>query len=48
VSPEKLLGATLALAQVEKAKAAWLDAARDEGKPVPVPRCRPIIYQIAR
>ena len=30
-----------ALAQVELAKAAWLDAARAEGKPIPVPRYRP-------
>ena len=30
-----------ALAQVERAKAAWLEAARAEGKPIPVPRYRP-------
>ena len=30
-----------ALAEVERAKAAWLDAARAEGKPIPVPRYRP-------
>ena len=30
-----------ALAQVELAKAAWLEAARAEGKPIPVPRYRP-------
>ena len=36
-----------ALAQVEIAKAAWLEAARAEGKPVPVPRYRPVIYQLA-
>ena len=36
-----------ALAQVEIAKSAWLEAARAEGKPVPVPRYRPIIYQLA-
>ncbi|MBI4318049.1 MAG: type II toxin-antitoxin system HicB family antitoxin [Chloroflexi bacterium] len=34
-----------ALAQVEIAKAAWLEAARAEGKPVPRPRYRPAIYQ---
>ncbi|MBI2863765.1 MAG: type II toxin-antitoxin system HicB family antitoxin [Chloroflexi bacterium] len=34
-----------ALAQVEIAKAAWLEAARDEGKPIPRPRYRPAIYQ---
>lgn len=30
-----------ALAQVELAKAAWLEAARAEGKPIPVPSYRP-------
>jgi len=34
-----------ALAEVEKAKAAWLEAAREAGKPVPEPRYRPVIYQ---
>jgi predicted RNase H-like HicB family nuclease len=34
-----------ALAEVEIAKTAWLDAARSEGKPVPEPRYRPVIYQ---
>jgi predicted RNase H-like HicB family nuclease len=34
-----------ALAEVEIAKAAWLEAARAEGKPVPEPRYRPAIYQ---
>jgi predicted RNase H-like HicB family nuclease len=34
-----------ALAEVERAKAAWLQAARDAGKPVPVPSYRPAIYQ---
>jgi predicted RNase H-like HicB family nuclease len=29
------------LAQVELAKAAWLEAARAEGKPIPVPGYRP-------
>jgi predicted RNase H-like HicB family nuclease len=29
-----------ALAEVERAKAAWLEAARAEGKPVPAPRYR--------
>lgn len=33
-----------ALRQVQIAKAAWLDAARDEGKPIPAPRYRPLIY----
>jgi len=34
-----------ALAEVEIAKAAWLAAARTEGKPIPEPRYRPAIYQ---
>jgi predicted RNase H-like HicB family nuclease len=34
-----------ALRQVQIAKAAWLDAARDEGKAIPLPRYRPLIYQ---
>ena len=29
---------------VEKAKEAWLAAARDAGKPIPEPRYRPAIY----
>ncbi len=37
-----------ALAEVERAKAAWLDAAKHEGKPIPEPRYRPVIYQAAR
>lgn len=37
-----------ALAEVERAKAAWLEAARSAGKPVPQPRYRPAIYQGAR
>lgn len=36
-----------ALKQVEIAKAAWLEAARSEGKPIPPPRYRPAIYQAA-
>ena len=34
-----------ALAQVLIAKAAWLVAAGEAGKPIPSPRYRPIIYQ---
>jgi predicted RNase H-like HicB family nuclease len=34
-----------ALAEVERAKAAWIAVARAEGKPVPEPRYRPAIYQ---
>jgi predicted RNase H-like HicB family nuclease len=37
-----------ALAEVERAKASWLDAAEREGRPIPAPRYRPIIYQVAR
>ena len=37
-----------ALAEVGRAKAAWLEAARAAGKPVPRPRYRPAIYQSAR
>ena len=36
-----------ALAQVLVAKAAWLGAAEAEGKPIPSPRYRPAIYQVA-
>lgn len=41
------LGATPeeALAEVKLAKAAWLEAARESGKPIPPPRYRPAIYQ---
>jgi predicted RNase H-like HicB family nuclease len=37
-SPEK------ALAEVERAREAWLVAARDAGRPIPPPRYRPAIY----
>lgn len=36
-----------ALQEVLKAKEAWLDAARANGKPIPRPRYRPLIYQAA-
>lgn len=36
-----------ALREVQVAKAAWLEAARAEGKPVPPPRYKPAIYQVA-
>ena len=36
-----------ALAEVEKAKKIWIEAARAEGKPVPSPKYRPLIYQVA-
>lgn len=35
-----------ALAEVEIAKAAWLEAAQAAGKPIPEPRYRPAIYQV--
>jgi predicted RNase H-like HicB family nuclease len=37
-----------ALAEVEKAKKAWLATARERGRQPPEPRYRPAIYQIAR
>ena len=37
-----------ALAAVERAKEAWVEAARATGKPIPPPRYRPLIYQLAR
>jgi len=36
-----------ALREAEQAKAAWLEVARATGKPIPAPRYRPIIYQLA-
>jgi len=36
-----------ALKQVELAKIAWLEAARVEGKPIPQPKYKPVIYQVA-
>lgn len=41
-TPEK------ALAEVERAKSAWLEAAAKSSKPVPPPRYRPVIYQTSR
>ena len=35
-----------ALAEVKLAKEAWIDSARDAGKPIPEPRYRPVIYQV--
>jgi predicted RNase H-like HicB family nuclease len=34
-----------ALAEVKRAKEAWLEAAHQAGKPIPPPRYRPAIYQ---
>jgi predicted RNase H-like HicB family nuclease len=36
-----------ALAELEKAKQAWLETARRLNKPVPEPAYRPVIYQVA-
>lgn len=36
-----------ALASLEVAREAWLDVARQAGKPIPEPRYRPLIYQAA-
>ncbi len=36
-----------ALREVLIAKSAWLEAASAEGKPIPLPRYKPIIYQVA-
>ncbi len=35
-----------ALAELGKAKEAWLQAARDIGKSIPPPKYRPVIYQV--
>jgi len=35
-----------ALREVEIAKAAWLEAARQSGKPIPAPKYRPVIYEV--
>ncbi len=36
-----------ALREVLIAKKAWLEAAREHRKPIPGPRYRPVIYQVA-
>ena len=36
-----------ALREVQRAKKLWLEAARVEGKPIPPPEYRPVIYQTA-
>lgn len=36
-----------ALREVLTAKQAWLEVAKIEGKPIPEPRYRPAIYQVA-
>lgn len=35
-----------ALAEVQQAKRAWLETARDNGKPIPEPRYRPLLYEV--
>ena len=37
-----------ALAELQQAKEAWLQAVRDSKKPIPRPRYRPAIYQGVR
>ena len=34
-----------ALHEVQKAKSLWIKAAKSEGKPIPPPKYRPVIYQ---
>ena len=41
VTPEQ------ALKEVQIAKDTWIEAARSEGKPIPIPKYRPAIYQVA-
>lgn len=36
-----------ALREVEIAKSAWLETAKAEGKPIPQPLYKPVIYQAA-
>ncbi len=36
-----------AVQEVLKAKAAWLETAQSDGKPIPTPKYRPEIYQTA-
>ncbi|NWG12883.1 MAG: type II toxin-antitoxin system HicB family antitoxin [Acidobacteria bacterium] len=37
-----------ALAEVLKAKELWIESAKAEGKPVPPPSFRPVIYQVSK
>jgi predicted RNase H-like HicB family nuclease len=37
-----------ALAQLEIARATWLEAARAEGKPIPVPQYKPDLYSVKK
>lgn len=36
-----------AIAELKKAKKAWIEAARAAGNPIPEPRYKPVIYQVA-
>ena len=36
-----------ALAELQVAKEAWLEDVREAGEPLPKPRYRPLIYQVA-
>ena len=36
-----------ALREVEQARKAWIEAANAEGKPIPKPAYRPVIYQLS-
>jgi predicted RNase H-like HicB family nuclease len=37
-----------ALAEVQQAKRAWLAVAKEDGKPIPEPLYRPLIYQVSQ
>ena len=37
---------TEALAEALRAKEAWLEAAKENGLPIPPPRYRPVFYQV--
>ena len=37
-----------ALSEVLTAKAAWIEAAKAEGKPIPPPSFKPVIYQLSK
>ena len=35
-----------ALSELQQAKKIWLETAKAEGKPIPLPKYRPLIYQV--
>ncbi|MEL6471425.1 MAG: hypothetical protein AAFQ74_16995 [Cyanobacteria bacterium J06623_4] len=37
---------SVALEELTQAKQAWLETAKAEGKPIPPPSYRPVIYQL--